>query len=138
MNEPRLVVNRARCVFCGDEIQSHYRHDYKTCSCRFLSVDGGTDYARRVFHTIDEGENMYTDLSLYEDDDFDEIRNYLCRGSRGKNGDQPLTWIPLKDIDDEYLVSLIDYKEQMCQTTDVHYKMYLKEREYRSSATILD
>jgi len=134
MNDLRLVVNRAKCLECGDEIQSNHRHDYVFCSCGSLSVDGGSEYLKRSWND----KTVFEELSLYEDDDFETIRKHLCRGSRGKNGDHPLTWIPLKDIDDEYLVSLIDYKEQMCQTTDIHYKMYLKEREYRSSGTILD
>jgi len=133
MNEPRLVVNRAKCLECGDEIQSHHRHDYVTCTCGNVSRDGGTDYIRSCVVDRDK----YLSMNLDEDSDFELIRKHLCRGSRGKNGDQPLTWIPLKDIDDDYLVSLIDYKEALCQL-DVHYKMYLKEREYRHSGTILN
>jgi hypothetical protein len=134
MSEPRLVVNRAKCLECGDEVQSHHVHDYVTCRCGALSVDGGLDYIKRVRKSGCASKGM----SLNEDDDFELIRMYLCRGSRGKNGDQPLTWIPLKDIDDEYLASLIDYKEANRQVRDVHYKMYLKEREYRSTGNILD
>lgn len=38
--------NAAKCANCGDEIQSNNRHDYVTCSCGEISVDGGSWYAR--------------------------------------------------------------------------------------------
>ena len=41
--------NAAKCLDCGDVIRSINRHDFKSCSCGKLSVDGGSWYARRVF-----------------------------------------------------------------------------------------
>ena len=41
--------NSAKCLDCGDEIVSKHRHDFVTCSCGNLSVDGGPEYARRSF-----------------------------------------------------------------------------------------
>ena len=35
------------CRACGDTITSLYRHDYQTCECGDVSVDGGRDYIRR-------------------------------------------------------------------------------------------
>lgn len=45
----KLIKNAARCYNCNDTIESKHRHDFVTCSCGDLSVDGGLDYARRVF-----------------------------------------------------------------------------------------
>jgi len=42
------IRNRARCKKCGDIIESKYRHDFVTCTCGAISVDGGYDYLRRV------------------------------------------------------------------------------------------
>lgn len=39
--------NAAKCLFCGDELESTHRHDYRACSCGQLVVDGGLDYIRR-------------------------------------------------------------------------------------------
>lgn len=39
--------NRAKCVNCGDIIESVTRHDFKWCSCRSIAVDGGDDYHKR-------------------------------------------------------------------------------------------
>lgn len=42
-----LLVNRARCKRCGDVIESTSVHDFVTCSCGAIFVDGGNEYARR-------------------------------------------------------------------------------------------
>lgn len=53
-----LKRNAARCDRCGTTIESVHRHDFRTCKCGDVSVDGGLDYARRVFT---EGAS-FTDL----------------------------------------------------------------------------
>lgn len=60
----RLVRNAARCDGCGDEIESKYTHDFKSCSCGALSVDGGRSYSKRCFMP----EVPWTDLCEYSDD----------------------------------------------------------------------
>jgi len=40
--------NKARCLKCKDVIRSKNRHDFVTCSCEAISVDGGSWYARRL------------------------------------------------------------------------------------------
>jgi hypothetical protein len=44
----RILRNAVRCRRCGTVIESTYRHDFKTCPCGAVSVDGGLDYLRRV------------------------------------------------------------------------------------------
>lgn len=46
-----IVRNSARCLRCGDEIESEHQHDFRCCSCGNLCVDGGHEYRRRVFET---------------------------------------------------------------------------------------
>lgn len=41
-----ILRNSAKCLHCGDEITSLYRHDYVTCVCRAIFVDGGNEYIR--------------------------------------------------------------------------------------------
>lgn len=48
--------NSAVCLKCGDEVESRHRHDFVTCSCGNISVDGGKDYLRRAAKT-DEWED---------------------------------------------------------------------------------
>ena len=57
-----LTRNSVMCLKCGDEISSVHVHDFKSCSCGNVAVDGGLHYTRRVFIT-DEWE----DTSTYEE-----------------------------------------------------------------------
>ena len=43
----KITKNSAKCLLCGDVLVSEHRHDFKSCSCGNLSVDGGNDYIRR-------------------------------------------------------------------------------------------
>lgn len=38
--------NTAKCAQCYDIIESKHRHDYVTCHCGAISLDGGNDYWR--------------------------------------------------------------------------------------------
>lgn len=42
------MKNRAKCKLCGDIIESFHRHDYVTCKCGEIAVDGGTDYFKAM------------------------------------------------------------------------------------------
>lgn len=125
--EDRLIVNRAQCLRCGEILISKYTHDFVTCSCGSLSVYGGQDYLKRCYNN----DRDVLELSLYQSSPWEEIRPNVFRGSYGADGKQPLTWIALCDIDNEYLDNLIKYKEDNYQTQDVHYWAYCKEKEYR-------
>ena len=48
--EHKILVNKAKCLECGEVIDSRHRHDFVTCKCGNLSVDGGKDYLKRSFH----------------------------------------------------------------------------------------
>ena len=43
----KIIRNRAKCKLCGDVIESKHRHDWQSCSCGEIFVDGGLDYLRR-------------------------------------------------------------------------------------------
>lgn len=53
-----IVRNVIKCKLCGDIIESKSVHDFVTCSCGAVSVDGGHDYLRRCGNRDD-----YEDLS---------------------------------------------------------------------------
>ena len=42
-----ILSNKAQCLKCKDIIESKYRHDFVTCKCGALSVDGGNSYLKR-------------------------------------------------------------------------------------------
>ena len=43
-----IIQNAVTCLSCGDYIFSMHRHDFVTCTCGSISVDGGQEYLRRV------------------------------------------------------------------------------------------
>lgn len=43
----RIIRNMAKCLICGDVIESKHRHDFVRCGCGEIFVDGGKDYLRR-------------------------------------------------------------------------------------------
>ena len=79
--ERQIVLNRAKCLSCGDIIVSYNRHDYKSCSCGKLSVDGGQDYLRRAYNV----PLLVEEMSIYVDDEYEIVRENLYRGGYGKN-----------------------------------------------------
>jgi hypothetical protein len=42
-----VIINKAQCKLCGDILTSTSHHDYQTCSCGEISVDGGKSYIKR-------------------------------------------------------------------------------------------
>lgn len=47
-NGRAILRNSALCHDCGEEIVSTFRHDFVSCSCGKIAVDGGGSYPRRV------------------------------------------------------------------------------------------
>jgi hypothetical protein len=56
-----IIQNAVTCLGCGDFIVSKHRHDFVTCTCGAISVDGGQAYLRRVGSSLADG--TYTDHS---------------------------------------------------------------------------
>lgn len=48
MSDEYIVSNQVECLSCGDKPFSMHRHDYSSCECGKISVDGGQAYLRRV------------------------------------------------------------------------------------------
>jgi hypothetical protein len=64
-----VVTNEARCLKCMDVIQSVHRHDFVTCSCGNLSVDGGDSYLKR---SVRDGVDSWVDLSETYDEEVEK------------------------------------------------------------------
>ena len=54
-----ILSNQVECKVCGDNPYSASRHDFRTCKCGAISVDGGMGYLRRVGDL-----DAYTDKSI--------------------------------------------------------------------------
>lgn len=61
----KIIRNAIQCTKCGDIIESTHVHDYKTCSCGSVSIDGGLLYLRRGSVN---GRDGFIDLSEFSDD----------------------------------------------------------------------
>ncbi len=47
MKTEKIISNKAKCKKCGTLIESTHQHDFVTCNCGAISVDGGKAYLRR-------------------------------------------------------------------------------------------
>lgn len=65
-----IIANKAKCSICGDIIQSLHRHDFRSCSCGEISVDGGHSYLRR---TVKTSFSNVVDLSEIREEEYESI-----------------------------------------------------------------
>ena len=49
-------MTKLKCKKCGDIIVSKSVHDFRTCKCGACYIDGGFDYTRIGFKSMDEIE----------------------------------------------------------------------------------
>ena len=77
-----IIQNAVTCLACGDFIVSKHRHDFVTCTCGAVSVDGGQSYLRRVGdfgNAIDLSwslpDNIYNDCAEAAQNAMDTGRN---------------------------------------------------------------
>jgi len=52
----KIISNKALCLKCGDIIESKRRHDFISCECGAISIDGGKDYFKRSGNPDDFGD----------------------------------------------------------------------------------
>ena len=123
----KLVANRIKTPD-GTILQSFHRHDYKAyedANGYTYMVDGGLDYTRRNLVV----EAPYTELSVYEEDDFELIREGFHWGTRGKDGKQPLEWRALKNLDTDHIEAIIETQKQVPEHL---LNIFNKELEWRN------
>ncbi len=54
----KVIVNKARCRKCSDVIESKHRHDFVSCKCGAIFIDGGREYLRRGAKDLDDIEDL--------------------------------------------------------------------------------
>lgn len=127
--EKQLIYNSVKCLSCGEVLVSYYGHDYKTCSCENRTmVDGGFEYGRYGGVDLDLVETNY----IYDDAPHEVIREYLSRGGRGKNMDEPLKYALLKNIDNDWLDAIIVYENEY-RPSNPYLKFFAAEKEFRKN-----
>ncbi|SRR6266403_668006 len=105
----KILQNAAYCLKCDTYIISTHTHDYITCYCGNIAVDGGSEYLKR---SIDEKES-YDDFSLNTESIPEEIRAKLLWGSRGKDGTEPLKFLPIGQRETDHLEAILKTQTQI-------------------------
>jgi len=127
MSEPRIVSNRIRTPD-GTILESIHRHDYKTNvddnGLEYM-VDGGLDYLRRNVHD----DAPHEEWSVYSNDPHEVIRQVFKWGTRGKDGRQPLTYVPLKDLTTDHIEAILETQTHIQEHIR---KIFLDEIVFRS------
>jgi hypothetical protein len=96
----------------GTIMESKNRHDYQTYMDKNgheYMVDGGLDYLRR--NVIDTAP--YEELSVYEDDPHILKREVIKWGTYGINGDEPLRYVKLMEMNDGHIQACLDTQTRM-------------------------
>ena len=109
----------------GTIIESTHRHDYVThtdANGKEYMVDGGLSYIRRSAN----GDEI--DMSLYNDQPHEVQRDVLTWGTYGIDGNQPLQYITIADMDTGHLEAVVE----MGGVCPVRRKCMQKELEFRN------
>ncbi len=68
-----MNISAIQCPDCKQIIYSRARHDYRSCRCRSVAIDGGFDYLRIINHASKTSPKIIrikvkaTKKQLYED-----------------------------------------------------------------------
>ncbi|MED0737110.1 hypothetical protein [Aneurinibacillus thermoaerophilus] len=130
----KVIVNRIRCKICDDVISSKYTHDFKSCQCGAIFVDGGTEYQRMGWGADRKGEKNltiddYIDTSLsvfdvYSEREFElqgvmEVIEEVIEGiSKIKNGGDLYKAIFFEEKLKGHLSELVLLKKELKQESE--------------------
>lgn len=100
----KIIVNKIQCDNCKAIIVSNSVHDYNTCSCGNVSVDGGHQYTSRSW----KDGATYTEKTIYSDAPLKVIRQELKWGTYGKTGGAiDVAYVPICEMSDNHLSAII-------------------------------
>lgn len=101
-----------------------YNHNWtEKCNCvNKLTVFGGLSYPAYTA----ENNKLVTQHVIYDDEDFEMVRTFASRGTRGKSGKDELMYIPISQMTDNHIVKTLEYGG-----ADWHLKLLARELQYR-------
>lgn len=122
----RLIYNAIRTPD-GTVLESRHRWDFKDYidanGCYYM-VDGGMDYIRR------SATGLYKELSLTIGvDSHEAIREEVTWGTYGVLGDQPISYVKLKDMSTEHIENCLEDVPNMHPNYREAFENELKYRE---------
>jgi hypothetical protein len=110
----------------GTIIESKSRHDYvthKDANGKTYMIDGGLDYVRCSAN----GDEKHLTITL--DDDHASVRHYCKWGTRGVEGDKPLRYVTLHEMDTDHIKAVIQNVPSMNSAIKIAMKNELLYRE---------
>lgn len=122
-----MLSNRMRTPD-GTILESKHRHDYVThldANGKEYMLDGGLDYVRSSAN----GDEQY--LTICSDDPHEDIRRVVKWGTYGKNGDEPLKYVRIADLDPYHLRAIVDTQQKTMRPALA--KVMQDEVEYRDA-----
>ena len=111
----------------GTILESIHRHDYVThtdANGKTYMLDGGCAYVRCSAHGDEELLTIYTDYP------HEVIRLHAKWGTYGKQGNQPLKYVAIADMETEHLQACLDTQKETMNPA--MYKVMQDELEYRN------
>ena len=135
VGDTRQIIYNAIKTPDGTVISSTHGHDFVTHedkNGKTYGVDGGTNYLKRVGDTSD-----CEDLSLYLEkwtpEFHEKAREVVKRGGRGSDGKSPLVWVPISEMNDNWIAGTIVYNSERGFTPENNWftEILSKEVDYR-------
>lgn len=124
-----IIWNAVACKHCKTIIESLHRHDYVSCKCGAVSVDGGTDYLKRSYTHRD----IYIELSIDSSFPYSVIRHFAYRRGYGKLGTPDYGKYRVTrfaQMTDEHLQASLDYHG--VTRGGEHWMLLLREKLFRA------
>ena len=122
-----ILSNRMRTPD-GTILESLHRHHYVThldANGKEYMLDGGLDYVRSSAN----GDEEF--LTVEYDDPHEVIRLLVKWGTYGKNGDEPLKYVAIADLDPYHLRAILDTQQKTMRPA--LYRVMLDELGYRNA-----
>ncbi len=136
-----FIVQNAVQTPDGHYLISSHRHDHQSYvdqNGHTYMVDGGYDYIRRQAPIGQDGKPMYESLVLHSDSPFEEVREKLLWGTYGRNGDQPLSYVRLKDMEENHIANVIQMIREDSSNRAIYRRdMMQQELKYRKLSGIV-
>ncbi len=113
----------------GTVIHSQHRHDYVThtdANGKDYMLDGGCEYIRC---SANGDEKL---LTVYTNDDHAVIREVATWGTYGKDGDEPLRYVTIANLNPYHLRAILDTQQRNMRPA--LYKVMQDEVEYRNES----
>jgi hypothetical protein len=102
-----ILRNSIKCNHCNDEIESKHRHDFVTCKCGKIGVDGGKDYKKTMFTELSD----FTDTSIDDDGSHELRRQYLTWGNnydKDMNRLPETIYNPIMNMTSDHIQAILD------------------------------